>query len=517
MFASIASLLLREAVMLALKSRSDHSVRGCVVAGFFLALLLISLGSAQDEPARAGALHGPVWAITWSRPPEDVHHMGHAARLDEQANPRRLARRMRERPAGFAALLIRHWDEAIFSHPRDAVRTADGRRTGVRGVWYDAGIAHVRERMDAFFWAYREAGGRLDYLLLDYEGGRANWQLGDEAERVVERIVRDPRAEPFRRELERHGLPPDRYHEVWNWRAGSLQYVLEQDLARLLKERRPGYIVWNAVTKERVNAALNEAIAEVALEYFPEVRISNFGSAALAPEHIVPEHNGHLQFDLGHVGTHGARAFYGSMGQFRDVRLRPDGPRYGAAPFDVLRYHVNRMRATVRSSSAPVHAWISHRNHPNNILADTDYYRELIHHLVLCGADDLLYWNPAPWHDGQDPEAFRTDKDDRLVDEVIGELNERLGRERRRPVALEPMPWENELIVSAMRLGADRVLYRVTAPPNAKAVRVRPVEAGAADRGAAVERASRIELDGRAGFWHQSEAGQRVVFEPVGR
>ncbi|MCF7855900.1 MAG: DUF4838 domain-containing protein [Candidatus Pacebacteria bacterium] len=469
-----------------------------------LALLVgVSILHSEETEHLGYVLDGKIVAITWDRPPDDVTHMHRAVLLRKGADPKKIAEAVKKSPEGMAALRIWHWEGEIFNHPEDRVRTPEGELTDLRGPWFEHGIARMREQMDTFFSEFKEAGGRLDFFVMDNEGGLSNWHLGKKAKETVTKIVEDPRAEEFRNELAQYGLTEDRYDEVYNWRKKHFGYTLADNVAERLDRVRPGYLVWNAVVKKAYNEALNKGIAEVVLRYFPEAKISNYGSCELDVEHIVPDGNGHLQFGISHVGTHNSRSFYAGLGGLQRFKVAPEGRAYGNAPFDVLRFVVNKMRAVIRSSDAPMHPWISHKNFRQSVVRGNDYYQELVLHLALSGADDFLYWNPNPWR-GVRAEDWRTDEHDRLVDELLGELNERFEGKRREPVLLQPIDWDSDLIVSGMQVGDGKVYYRVTMPPNTKHVRVRtPGSSRVLEAG-----------DGR-GVWYESAVGETPAFDLV--
>jgi len=392
--------------------------------------------------------------------------------VKKDTDPAEAAAASREKPEGLAAVFL--WDMAreVLAHPEDGCRTPEGELTGFASPWPEKGVAELKRRAVEFFGAYKAAGGRLDFLVLDYEGGLSNWHLKPENIRA---IGADPRSAVLKAEL---GF--DDVEKVVNWRQG-----LE-------------YLTWNAVMGRLVCDALNRGLFDPVRELYPAVKASNYGAVIVTKEKVVPDLNGHLQFSLGYCGTHGSQAFYGHIGQLAGKRLAGDR-EYGREPFAVLRWELNGMRAVRRSSDVPFQPWVSHKNYENSAYRTNDYYQELMYHLALAGAQDFLFWNPGRWRDDQDASLFRTDEHDRLFDACLTTLNGKLGDAVRSCVTLDPIPWDSGIIATGMRLGDEKVLWRVTVPAGRKSVRVAP-------------KGEMLDLQGGLGAWYESPVGEAAEF-----
>lgn len=438
-----------------------------------LTLLLALLGfsvPAQEVPWQT--LQGPIRAVCWSGPAEGCANVTGMIWVRKDTDPAEAAAASREKPEGMAAVFL--WDMAreVLAHPEDACRTPTGELTAFPSPWPEKGVAELKKQALEFFGAYKAAGGRLDFLVLDYEGGLSNWHLKPENIRA---IGADPRSGPLKAEL---GF--DDFEKVINWRQG------------------PEYLTWNALMGRIVCDALNRGLFDPVRELYPAVKASNYGAVIVTRENVVPDLHGHLQFSLGYCGTHGSQAFYGHIGQLAGKCLVGDR-EYGGDPFAVLRWQLNGMRAVRRSSPVPFQAWVSHKNYENSAFRTNDYYQELVYHLALSGTQDFLFWNPDRWRDDQDPSLFRTDEHDRLFDACLTTLNAKLGDAVRSCVTLEPIPWDSSLIATGMRLGEQKVLWRVSVPEGAGRVRVTPG-------------GELLDLEGGLGTWYESPVGEVVDF-----
>lgn len=445
-------------------------------------------------------LRGPVWALSWSAVPSDVRYITPMIWIERGTNPAAAARQSREVPAGRAALFLWLIDRDVANNLQDYVRTPDGMLTRIPGPWFDRGIRDVRQHLVKFFSEFQRAGGRADYLIIDFEISRSIWTFeADRREHILQAILNDPRGEVIRAGLKQRGMREADMDRIHDWRSARPRYRLgETSLGDVLIKDRPAYIIWNAYMRERMAEALNRAIFEPVKAFYPRVQASNYNYHDLTPENVVPDRNGHLQYHFGHFGTHGARSFYGSIGQLSIVQLF-DGRKYGDAPFDVLRYEVNKVRAIRRSSETPMHAWVSYKSWEHSCFKDNSYYEELIYHLALCGVEDFLYWHPS--RRGRSLTAAHH-RDARELDRCLAQLNEWFDQRERRSVTLQEVPWTSSLIVSGMRIGDNQVLWRVTAPTGTKQIKVR-------------ETGDVLEItEGACGRWYESSQNH-LTFEPI--
>jgi len=461
--------------------------------------------AADGAPPSKAAKGKPLHAFSWEPPAPGVENItgfiwidlsdDPKARHPYASSPEKTAERSRRLPDGCAAVFI--WKgHDVLDHPEDCTRGPDGALTKFQSPWLDHGVARVKARVTAFFTAFKQAGGRLDYLVLDYEGGLSNWCMKPGQ---VDAIFADPRAAALKTSL---GFGS----------ASALQdcspppYSLGDDLVAAVAKGDKPYMKWNRSMYSMLCTALNAAVYGPVKELFPRARASNYGHAAVSDTTVILDGNGHME--TGHsgcFGNRGSREFYG-LRQLRSRKLL-SGKEYGAQPFDSLRWLLNNMRGFHRSSNVPFSPWVSHKSWPGDAafdycLADNDYYQELLYHLALMEADDFLLWNPAPWHSGQALKEFRKEADDLLVDACVRVLNQKLGSRPRRCITPQDIPWDSSLLVTGMQLGDDRVLWRVSVPRWDAKVKVLP--------------SGDVLTTGKfVGLWYESLPGQDISFELV--
>jgi len=376
------------------------------------------------------------------------------------------------------------WKDVLhgfIDHPLDRCRTAEGRPTPYDGVWLQRGPAQVRAGLERFFGAFKAARGELDVLVLDYEAGYhwnrvrhfgAPWRTAVQA---------DPRFPALAEELG--------FHDLGRIRWGN-------DEARQ----------WDSVMRARVDRALEAAVFTPARKYFPHVAASNYGSYALKRQEATPNWAGLREYyETPGFGTHDSRQFYTWVPRTRPVRLDA-GHTLKNAAFTGLLLDVNRLRAMKRSTRKPIHPWIAafswmETEDPGRkpAVSNTPYYDELVYHLALHGIETYIYWNVRVWEEGQNPVHFSKPSDDRRLDHLLAELNERLRGRRRAVLDPSPVDWQAPVIATGMRVD-DRVVWRLTFRENVERIRVvvdgEPVEV-------------RREAD-RAGVWLEHRGDQRL-------
>jgi hypothetical protein len=330
------------------------------------------------------------------------------------------------------------WNAAssLLTSPLDACRAPTGAPTAYASPWLHAGTTQVAAEMASFFRRFRADGGRMDYLVIDYEAGLISWQL---TPAHVAAIQHDPR-----------------FHR----------------LSKLLGFKRLASVLvagprrrqWNLLMGSDVASALNEAIFKPAVAEYPHLRGSNFDGAIMLAPHIAPDINNHYQPLSCVFGNCQSPAFYGNIGGL--AYTAKGGKTYGGGPFAVLRYEMIYLQAVQASSPLPVAPWVAYSSYKKS----GGYYKELIYQLALRGCGELLYWNPGSL--GPNPGA--APKDDQVLGSCIHMLRSLLGRRPRAPIPVPRVNWRSHLLIAARRTADGRILYRVTIPPGVRSVRKRP-------------------------------------------
>jgi len=449
------------------------------------------VGPALAQTPQAVEAENPYHAFTWSEIPPDCTRLTHMVWFRKDSAPAEIARESLTRPPGKRALFTWDLHRELLRNPEDVCRTAAGEPTAFQGVWPEHGIEAIGTLFDDFLGRFKAAGGDADWLIIDFEEGFSNWALGgaDKADHWLA-IQNDPR---FPALAEKLGFSDIMLVGDW-W--GKREYLK-----------------WNAVMAGVVNDAIHRALFEPARRHFPNLRCSNYGADATNEANAVPDLNGHRQWSEGRPpGTHQAPSFYTWIGQLANINLDGKQP-FTATPFNGLLLSVNGMRAMRRSSDMPLQPWVAWARYagdgpglPPATCGGTPYYHELVYHLALSGVDGFLFWNPHPWRQDQDPLSMSTADDERLLDQLLGDLHQRLGGARAEPLAPTALLWDAPLIATGVRVG-EEVLWRITFRPEAE-----PLTAQVGDQAITL-----VPDEGSVGAWLRHGAGQRLVIKgPTG-
>ena len=375
-----------------------------------------------------------IFAWCWSPPNKSLKNLVPMlwVRNRDYAIPAALARASQALPEGRASLFLWNAAPQLLTDPLDTCRTAGGYPTRFPSPWLAAGAKKIGERMAAFFQRFKGAGGRVNYLVLDYEAGLTSWQLTPNDMLAIEA---DPRSKELEKKL---GFP----------------YLASAFFAG------PNRRAWNLMAGSRIARALDTAFFTPARASFPKLYGSNFGGVDMTAPYIVPDPNGHYQALSCVFGNCQSPAFYGTIGGL--AYASPGGRPYGNSPFAILRYEMMYLQGVQSSSRLPVVPWVAYPGYAKT----AGYYKELIYQLALRGVNQFLYWNPRQL-DGQ---TGATPHDDRELNGCLTELRRRLGQRPSEPVFTGPTSWIAGLLIAARRTERGRTLYRITAPPGTSAV-----------------------------------------------
>ena len=358
------------------------------------------------------------------------------ARNRDYSTPGTAALASRALPNGRAALFLWNAAPQLLADSLDTCRAPDGRPTSYPSPWLSAGAKEIAKRMALFFRRFKAAGGRMNYLVLDYEAGLTSWQITLSDMKAIER---DPRSKALEKQL---GFP----------------YLSSVFFAG------PNRRAWNLMMGRRVADALNTALFDPARASFPTVSGSNFGGADMAEPYIVPDPNDHYQALSSVFGNCQSPAFYGKIGGL--AYTDKDGRPYGNSAFAVLRYEMMYLQGVQHSSNLPIVPWVAYPSYAKT----AGYYKELIYQLVLRGVNRFLYWNPRQLN-GQPAAGPR---DDRRLNRCLATVKQKLGTRPGAPTASKLLNWNSNVLVAARRDTDGRVLYRLTVPPGTRSITLLP-------------------------------------------
>lgn len=259
-------------------------------------------------------------------------------------------------------------------------------------VWCDSGVVATQAVFDTLFYALYKAGAPIDILVLDDERIVSNWFLSNQVnsfeiytedkttvlENYYDAIEGDPHADEMFDILGFNTLDT-----VRNWTLNDTMYL-----------------IFNEYWSDKKSEYLNQAVYGPLKKYYPNASLSNYSNQSKSKDYPVPDFNGHKKYrggDGNHVGTHQSFNFYGLLGRnFNSHQPKPLGFYYDTTQFNAFMLNVNKMRSMILGDTVPVIPWIAFHGFSNNPACrytNNDWYIENIYHLLLSGADDLLYWS----------------------------------------------------------------------------------------------------------------------------
>ena len=359
------------------------------------------------------------------------------------------------------------------------------------GMFWESSTKEVSDDMAHFFTEYKKVGGKVDWIVQDYEYhyqdiGRLmliadsyynladvtimGWKNKQDAEYAYfKALEEDPR---FQKE---HKPFFDKYG--YSWIDDCLLTTKTVEC-----ENR-----WSIYIKPKVDYYLTQSFYTPISKIFPDVKNSNFNTGYFNPNYCFPDMagntNGYFFCFEGqkgsHVGTHQNPYTYGRLG-YAIANKKLDGKNnYLLTPFNAFRYDVNKLRLNVLSSEVPIIPSVMLRSssmlydqHTYIPLYNTPYWEELVLHNLLTGADDLLYMKPGPDNYNKLAKEFYLPedysllaKDDVTLNNVLEEFNKIAGFANRKSLVKDLAGWGDDYVLTGMQSGGRNV-YRFT-PNNA--------------------------------------------------
>ena len=325
-------------------------------------------------------------------------------------------------------------------------------------AWWDTSGQQLKQELENFFIALRQAGAQVDYFICDFEEGMTIWHLGhsnDEALTKYQSIESDMRYETdIRPYLEERGFifPEDEdsseLYDVCYWQ----------------KADNNNYLIFNKVMNNRRAAYVRECFFEPFLESYPDGICSNYAECDLdaALEIMSSGYETYLGGNGYKSGTHSAPSLYANL--FKSAaQIGCDGEiiELEQDAFTGLITDQNKLRAIrLSTDEGKIQAWISRQNWTANdyYYGNTAFWYENILHTGLNAPDSFLFWGPQySKSDDTNMLVLQTE----LLSDVLTELELVLGKGAKAPLETELAPWDNHFLLSGMSVD-NRKVWRIT-------------------------------------------------------
>ena len=400
-------------------------------------------GTAAAQPKLDAA---NTFVFSWDRLQGNYRNITPMVRLRmrDTADITGVVQKLKGLPDGKRVLLLFDTYKILFNNKKDKLGS---NARGVQSIWWDNGVADCRAFHEAIFRKIRNAGAHIDLIVTDIEPGMSNWALkmqqaavkkeSSEAD-VYMAMETDVRFDAIKREL-----------------------VIEDNAGDWLKNKNNA-MKWNYYMEQRKAKYINRAIFEPARQFYPDVEMCNYRSFHWSRQFPVPDLHGHPVYLYGngaHVGTAQSIDLYGRLGQISTVQLPQGVTAFPKTPFNAMKYELNKVRATAYSSDAPLYPWIYYKSYDgaNTCLNNSEYYEEMLYHILMYGIQTFLYLN-------QSPDKPASARDNRIVDECVTRFKALVGNGIFQPVAVSErklLDWNAGYVLSSVIIDG-RTISRIT-------------------------------------------------------
>lgn len=400
-----------------------------------------------------------------------------AASLASRPNPATVAAQSKALPAGRAALMWWRYSNSLF-HPEPLGSYNPNFTVASPRPWDANAVTAVSQEWSAWLQEFKNAGGKLDYLIGDCErwGMFLSWSLTDGQ---IQQIASDPRAsQPY-------------------FSALPLTTLLSGTTLSKVKSftQTNDYTKWDSAMGAITAAAMKRAVWDPAVQLFPAVRGSNYEGIRMTDK-PAPDLNGHVYPWNNIVGTASSPVAYGRMesvstGWFIDpanpTQLSKGGSkRLERTPWNAFLLDVQMGRGCKRSApELPLQPWIALQSWRGRIAGlvpypdDLRYYDEMVRHYALLGTEVFLYWNPESTGLGPDArwtEADRANGAFRL-NGVLAEINTKTDGVVVATTTTQPISFEARVVTTGAQRRDGKWIWRTTAKPDV--ARLRNTQTGA--------------------------------------
>jgi cytochrome c553 len=318
------------------------------------------------------------------------------------------------------------------------IMTADGSLLPDQGIWLDQGIAAVQQRVRDFFTLYRQAGGKVDMVALEYSGlsltadelHKAAEASGSVADYLAA-IEADPRFAEIQMQLG--------FTDLASLYAGDAQATKRQQR-------------WNALMKQRVAAYLKQAFHQPLAAIFPQAQVTARDYYRQAADFKVPNSD--------FANTTGANAGNAQgqslSGTLPATGLTVAGKTYPPNAFNAFRYETNRLRGAALSSQTPVFPTLTAKSQAEAdadskaLLTNSDLYQEMVLHAGLAGARQFIYQN-----------QHATAAEETQLDNTLAELDHYVGKAKFAAQIDNLVDWQQPFVLSSA-IGDKGKVWRFT-------------------------------------------------------
>ncbi|MDA1008632.1 MAG: hypothetical protein O2800_06475, partial [Planctomycetota bacterium] len=324
--------------------------------------------------------------------------------------------------------------------------------TNVLSPWLNNGIAETKATIQIFMTDFVAAGGLVDAIVIDNEKNLdAAYFMGNNGSNWSA-VMQDPRFPALGQELGFTNLQ-------------QIQWGNDQ------------WMTWNRVMGAKFDAAVQEAVYEVAKAKFPNVKFSNYDSFRVLESCTFPNISGYRTVrDSNGLGTHNSAAFYGRITN-QMAHTRFDGvTEIGSTGFCALRNEVQAMRGIKDSSARPMQAWVANKSWIGDAgaatpLCNSMYWDEMVLQLGMHGVDTFMYWTEVSHAFNNADQSMNPAADQAIMNRLLGELDTMVGAGSGTAIYAAQPKFTDKTVATAMRVGSA-IVWRFSFAEGVQSVKV---------------------------------------------
>ena len=352
-------------------------------------------------------------------------------------------------------------------------------------VYFDSAVEMVKTWLTDFLKQYSAMGGKLDGIVVDLEYIESHayylkdYYIGsrkkEKNENIYADIVNDPRyATEIRPMLVEMGFefypnPEGEKSEIWTIYSGDKDSFSGKS-----------YGIWNHVMDVREREAINKAVLEPLLEFYPDAVVSDYQSGTyLAWEKNLDAHGSLRTYNLtsaGNVANFNAYCGRPESSYFNSDKQTTNNPPsfndaiYEATPFSVTLYDVNLFKNMYASTSGGrINAWLGNYEYGRyedgtliddgykDVYSGTPYYSEVIYHIGMLDPTPFLGFIIGT---KVNRDGFYMSESLTVTNDIMIELSRVAGFSDRKPIQTQS-DWNGDYILSGMYAGG-RNIWRIT-------------------------------------------------------
>lgn len=364
---------------------------------------------------------------------------------------------MDSRPEGLRYLHISQPSHALRIGAKDVIDLA-------------VGVEKLKTITAEFLREYKKIGGKLEGLVIDleFQGTSANDLISASRSNpmVFNEIVQsDVYKKEIRPLLEERGFkfypnPTEHTPEIWGIASDDDQYASNAD-------------IWNMAVRIHLNNYLDYAVFDLALELYPDIVVSDYGSNRINSWYKIQNNVGKKVYLAGN-GTYAgnavdvvdyfdkpAKSYYESAGGY--VYKNPESfvrTVYADLPFNMFRWNINDFKQTLAScEDGHLTAWIAEydytKDRPGSV-CNTPYYTETLYHIGMLNPEPFLVYMYRPDFGSEEDYYSRVE----VISEIFDELTRVAGYSDRKNIPL-PVNWNYGFMLSGMYANS-RNIWRIS-------------------------------------------------------